>query len=73
MESIIHALKPFEEMTKQASVDYETITYVIPAVASSNSYLMRQQKDSGARALKAELQKSLHKPLLSTTGIIVNF
>ncbi|XP_046753087.1 zinc finger BED domain-containing protein 4-like [Diprion similis] len=66
VESIIRVLQPFEEITKQASADAEAIGYVIPAVATLNSYLSKRQKDAGILLLKQELQKALQNCFLSS-------
>lgn len=71
VENIIRVLKPFEEMTKQASAEDETIGYVIPAVATLSFYLSKRQKDAGVLLVKQELLKSLQNRFLSSTGLNV--
>jgi hypothetical protein len=71
VENIIRVLKPFVEMTLDASAEHEKISYVIPAAATIVSYLSKRQKDSGVQTLKEELKKSVEKRLLnaqSTSG-----
>lgn len=66
VENVIRVLKPFEEITKQASQDSELISFVIPAVATLHSYLSKRQKDSGVQTLKDNLKESLEKRFLKT-------
>lgn len=70
-ENIIKVLKPFEEMTKQASSEQETIAYVIPAVTTLNSYLMKRCSDTGLQTFKNELRKSIEQRFYSSTGMLI--
>ncbi|KMQ86426.1 zinc finger bed domain-containing protein 4-like protein [Lasius niger] len=73
VENIIRVLQPFEEMTKIASSDCETIGYVIPAVVTLHSYLSKRQKDAGVVMLKEELKKAMEERFFDSLGVVVMF
>lgn len=53
--NIIRVLKPFVEITKQASIDIKLISFVKPAVTTLHSYLSKRPKDCGVQTLKENL------------------
>ncbi|XP_039311284.1 zinc finger BED domain-containing protein 4-like [Solenopsis invicta] len=71
VENVIRVLQPFEEMTKMASSDCETIGYVIPAIVTLHSYLSKRQKDTGVMMLKEDLKKAMEERFLNPIGLNV--
>lgn len=69
--NIIIVLKPIEEITNIASADNESIAYVIPAIATLQSYLSKrtQSQDNGITILKDDLKKSIENRFLKSSGI----
>lgn len=59
--NIASVLKPIEEITKIASADDEHIGYVIPAIATIQSYLSKRTKseEKGITVLKDDLKRSI--------------
>jgi len=73
IENVIRVLQPFEEITKIASSDCETIGYVIPAIVTLQSYLSKRQKDTGVVMLKEDLKKAMEERFLNPIGIAIMF
>jgi len=73
VENVIRVLQPFEEITKIASSDCETIGYVIPAIVTLQSYLSKRQKDTGVVMLKEDLKKAMEERFLNPIGIAIMF
>ncbi|XP_025266719.1 zinc finger BED domain-containing protein 4-like [Camponotus floridanus] len=71
VENVIRVLQPFEEMTKIASSDFETIGYVIPAIVTLHSYLSKRQRDTGVMMLKEDLKKAMEERFLNPIGLNV--
>ncbi|TGZ44640.1 Zinc finger BED domain-containing protein 4, partial [Temnothorax longispinosus] len=68
--NVIIVLKPIEEITKIASADDESIGYVIPSIATLQSYLSKrtQSQEKDIMILKEDLKKSIEKRFLNFSG-----
>lgn len=64
--NVIRVLKPFDEMSKQASAEHGKISYITPAVATLHSYLSKRMKDSEVQTMKEQLKKAVEKRFQST-------
>ena len=61
MSNVIRVLQPFEELTKMASSDKESVSSIIPSVETMKSYLKKSGKDHGIQTLKNSLLEAVEK------------
>lgn len=69
--NIIIVLKPIEEITNIISADNESIGYVIPAIATLQSYFSKrtQAQEKDITILKDDLRKAIENRFLKSSGI----